>query len=546
MLQGKSNAVRIISIAVTAVFMFVSILASTESVSAASKLKVTVTKKTIYVGQTTKLKANRNVKWKVSKHKVAKLTGIKKRTVKVKGLKPGIVYVTAKAGKKTKKIKIIVKTPEKLTLITSKDIIGLGEYCSVTVKSANPPDVSFSSSDSKIASVSNRGLVQGLSLGSVTITATSKKDKLVKGSITIDVVSARAGTLTLNVDLSDGENYPEGKVAKAWLPVPQSDEHQVISNIQYDLQPDVEGIQNTAPGATAEYTWDSDGGKQLYIEWDDNTLPEERKVNLSYHLYRREAVRPENIASMEKGGINREDFKNEFKTLYWRGPLDSGIIKETADQIVKDYNAKTVYEKAFAIYDWMCDNITRYDDVSKPLKSDIPSILEVKKANTCIEVSAVFAALCCAEGIPARSLYGIRFINANGIPSANCRAEFYLPGYGWATADPALAIKQSWGHESDYLNPDSPERVLWEGIKDKYWINAEENWICLNKGHDIWLDPLQETDTGGEYLEVLNPDGTINYYILPFVEVGGQYLSVGKFKYGYTIAEEDPLDCGCL
>jgi hypothetical protein len=86
----------------------------------------------------------------------------------------------------------------------------------------------------------------------------------------------------------------------------------------------------------------------------------------------------------------------------------------------------------------------------------------------------------------------------------------------------------------------------WLAMKDLYWGNAEENWICLNTGHDITLDPPQKMNTGGEYIEVLNPDNTINYYALPYVEVDDQYLSVGKYKYGYTYEYEDPLDCGCL
>lgn len=538
MLQSKSTATRVISIAVIFIFLFVSIFASTESVAAATKLKVTASKKAIYVGQTVKFKANKNVKWSVSSKKVAKLTKIKKRTVTVKGLKAGTVYVKAKAGKKYKKIKITVRKPKKLTLTTTKDVIGLGDKCSVNVLSVKKSDVSFSSSDSKVATVSSRGLVEGQSPGLVTITAVSKTDKMVKGSIVIEVVPARAGTATLNVDLSDPENFPEGKVTKLWLPVPQSDEYQSITRVEYD-----------APDATAELTTDSDGGKQLYIEWSESTPPEKRKVSLSYHLYRRAAVHNEAIDSIPAKTVDAKALGLEryLEPTYWSGDPQSGIIKETADEIVKAYKAETVYEKAFAIYDWMCDNLTRYDDVSKPLKGEIPLILESMKANTCIEVSAVFSALCRAEGIPARCLYGLRFINANGIPSVNCRAEFYLPEYGWVSADPALAIKQSWGHESEYLGPNAPERALWEDIKDKYWVNAEENWICLNKGHDVWLDPKQETPPGEDYLEVLNPDRSINYYALPYAEYDGQYVSVAKYKFGYdTFIEEDPLDCGCL
>ena len=544
MQQSKSNVMRSLSVAITVLLLIVSILASTESVSAASKLKVTVSSKTLYVGQTVKLKANKNVKWSVSNKKIAKLTGVKKRSVTLKGLKAGTVYVKAKAGKKYRKIKITVKksnAPKTIKLMATRDVLGVGEFCTVSVASVTPSgasrDVNYSSSDTSIATITSRGFVTAYSPGTTTITASSRKNPKVKGTIDITVLPTEAATLTLNVDLS-GEGVPEGKVTKVWLPVPQNDDYQVISNIRYVVP---EGAKE------AKLTYDSDGGKQLYIEWGEDIAQADRKVSLSYLVYRRASVRPENIASLEKNiEINKADFKNEFKNLYWRGSLDSGIIKQTADQIVKDYNATTVYEKAFAIYDWMCDNITRYDDVSKPLKGDVASILEEKKANTCIEVSGVYAALCCAADVPARSLYGVRFINPNGIPSANCRAEFYLPGYGWVPADPALAIKKSWGHESEYLSPDAPKRAEWESIKDHYWINAEENWVCLNKGHDITLDPPQEADTGGEYIEVLNPDNTINYYILPYVEIDGQYVSVGKYSNGYTYKYEDPLDCACL
>lgn len=539
--QNKSNGMRLISIALTVMFLLVSVMASTESVSAASKLKITAAKKTIYVGQTVKLKANKNVKWSVSNKKVAKLIYKKKKSVTVKGLKAGTVYVKAKAGKKYRKIKITVKksdAPKKIKLMATRDELGIGEFCTVSVASVTPSgasrSVNYSSSDSSIATVTSRGFVQALSPGVATITASSKKNSKVKGKIDISVLPARAGVITLNVDLSNVESE---ETVKAWLPVPQSDELQNISNIQYD-----------APGAKeAIFTYDSDGGRQLYIEWDKNTAAADRKIKLSYHLYRKAAVRPDNLASLEKGEVNRDEFEAELKELYYSGSFESGIVKDTADSIVKEYNANTVYEKAFAIYDWMCDNLTRYDDVTKPLKGDVETCLKEMKANTCIEVSAVFAALCRAEGIPARSLYGVRFINKNGIPSPNCRAEFYLPGYGWVAADPALAIKQSWGHESDYLTPDAPERALWEGIKDKYWGDAEENWICLNKGHDIWLNPPQAENTSGDFMEVVNPDGSINYYIMPYVEVDGKFLSVGKYKYNYDLfEEEDPLDCSCL
>ena len=66
MQQGKTIVTRSISIEVAVLFLIVSVMAAAESADAASKLKVSVTRKTIYVGQTAKLTANTNVKWSVS------------------------------------------------------------------------------------------------------------------------------------------------------------------------------------------------------------------------------------------------------------------------------------------------------------------------------------------------------------------------------------------------------------------------------------------------------------------------------------------------
>ena len=533
---------RAISIAVTVIFLLVSVLASTESVSAASKLKITVTKKTIYVGQTAKLKANKNVRWSVSKRKVAKLTKIRKKTVTVKGLKAGTAYVTAKAGKKTKKIKIIVKpAPKKINLMATNDVIGVGEFCTVFVKSVTPSGasskVSFSSSDKSVATVSDKGLVMGLSPGSVTITAKSIVSSKIKAKINIKVVAAKAGIIKLQVDLSDESRYPAGKTAKVWLPVPQNDDHQYISAIRCD-----------APGAKSSVlTSDSDGGKQYYIEWDADTRPADRKATLSYHIYRRAVVRDEALASKEKSLDKAplpEEAKKQLNPTYWSGSLTSGIVKETADSIVAAAGAKTVYAKALAIYDWMCDNMVRTDDKTV-IFGDVVSILEGKRnAGSCMDMNSVFVALCRAEGIPARNLFGLRF--TTGGP--NCRAEFYLPGYGWVPADPALAIKQGRGLDAP---PRNDHNATWEGIKDKYWGSGEENWICLNMGRDIILNPPQSVVTD-EYLEVLNPakDGksTINLYMFPYGEFDGRYIPCqdrGNFKYEYSFDEEDPVDCGC-
>lgn len=542
MLQNRSKATRFLSVAIAVIFLLVSILACTEPVNAVSKLKITASKKTIYVGQTLKVKANKNVKWSVSNKKIARLTGTKKKQVTVKALKKGTVYVKAKAGKKTVKVKLTIKAksavkgPTKINILATRDTIGIGENCSVFVDSVVPEsesrDVIFSSSNEKVAVISSSGLVTGISKGEATLTATSKVNKNTKASVNIRVVPTKAGTVTLNIDMSDEERYPAGEKAKVWVPIPVTDDNQSITTIRYDK--DIASIRNNSAGE-----------KQLYIEWGEDVAPADRKTSLSYHIYRKAIVRDEDLRSKEKGSVNRAQFAEELKETRWSGNLTSGIVKETADKIVRDAHATTVYDKAHAIYDWMCDNLVRTDDKTV-IFGDVASILKGERnAGSCMDMNSVFVALCRAEGIPARDPFGLRF--TTGGP--NCRAEFYLPGYGWVPADPALAIKQGRGLDAP---PKHDHDRTWENIKDNYWGSAEENWICLTNARDVTLDPPQSvvTETYKEVLNPVNSQGvsTLNLFMFPYGEYGDQYIpcqDTANFKYKYSFEEEDPLDCGC-
>ena len=67
------------------------------------------------------------------------------------------------------------------------------------------------------------------------------------------------GTVTNEIDMS---NYPKGDVIRLWLPVPQSDEYQTIQAVKNDV---------------GEITTDELGNQMLYVEWDANTEPADRK-----------------------------------------------------------------------------------------------------------------------------------------------------------------------------------------------------------------------------------------------------------------------------
>ena len=541
MQQSKSVFMRSISIALTLMFLLVSILACTESVSAASKLKVSVTKKTIFVGQTVQLKANKNVKWSISNKKIGKLTKVKKKSVTVKGLKAGNVYVKVKSGKEVKKIKITVRSyvPKSIKLATSKEVLGKGQYCTVSVKSVTPSyasaDVEFSTSDDSVATVNNVGFVQGLKPGKATITATSIKDSSIKDSIDITVVDARAGTLSVEIDMTDAEKYPAGKAVKAWFEVPVTDENQSIRNVNHE-----------AKSATFEgIVKDSSGAQAYYVEWGPDVAPKDRVATLSFHVYRKE-VWHRDLRSREKGKVNTKDkdLMMWLRQTEYSGSLTDGIVKETADKIVSDAKAKTVYDKAHAIYLWVCENITCDKTMPNRELGDVVTILssEEKKAGSCIDINSIFVSLCNAEGIPARESFGYKIYEDPAKLGQNCRAEFYLPGYGWVEVDPAMPLGRVMNGVEDKGTPE------WEDVKEIYWTSGSPDWICQNHGRDLTFESPAEMNAAPGYM--VNPDGKLNHFMFPHGEYDGQYIPgwgsyPSEFKYQYKFEAEDPLECGC-
>lgn len=252
-----SSKKRLTALLVAFAFLLGTFAVGTETVSAASKLKVSPTHKTVYVGSKVTIKANKKVKWSVSgKKKIVKIVSKKSKKnkkVTVKAYKSGTAYVKAKYGKKTKKIRITVrsKVPTKINVVSTETGIGVGNHCTVKVKSVSPSyaskSVTWSSSNTKIATVNASGLVKGVKPGVATITATSKMSKAKKGSVKIRVLKTLSGTVTMTTSVTDETKFPKGKVTRVWIPVPQTDRDQTVapSTIQCKAEKATEGPKET-------------------------------------------------------------------------------------------------------------------------------------------------------------------------------------------------------------------------------------------------------------------------------------------------------------
>nr|MCR4716392.1 Ig-like domain-containing protein [Lachnospiraceae bacterium] len=177
---------RIIAFAVVTVMLINCFLSSVgEGVvsNAATKVKLSATKKTLTVGSSAVLKVKntkKKVTWSTSKKSVCTVKKKTKYKATIKAKKVGTATITAKVNKKKYKCKVTVKAEpvavSSISLSSSKEIILVGEYAFVdnviTPKSATNKAVTWTSTNTSVCDVNN-GVIYGKSAGNAVVTATA-------------------------------------------------------------------------------------------------------------------------------------------------------------------------------------------------------------------------------------------------------------------------------------------------------------------------------------------------------------------------------------
>jgi len=310
--------------------------------------------------------------------------------------------------------------------------------------------------------------------------------------------------------------FPEG-ATRVWLPVPSV-------NAVYQKT-----IDNAWSGnaSTARIEHDGRYGAGLfYAEW----TPAEK--NPVIELYSRFATR-DHAVDLSSVPLPTLRLSAEEHAFYTEGtehmPID-GIVKETAQKITK--GAKTDYQKAKAIYEWIVDNTFRDPKTRGCGVGDIKTMLETGNlGGKCADINALYVGLARAAGLPARDVYGVRVAKSQfgyrslGAGTANitraqhCRAEVYLGGFGWVPVDPADVRKVALEEPPANLPILDPKVVAARKTLFGAW---EMNWLAYNVAHDIALPgargPMLEflmypqAETAAGRLDCLDPE-TFKYTI---------------------------------
>ena len=203
------------------------------------------------------------------------------------------------------------------------------------------------------------------------------------------------------------------------------------------------------------------------------------------------------------------------------GPI-GGPVKELSEKITR--GKTTVLARARAIYDWVCENMFRDPKTIGCGKGDVCLLLQ-KPGGKCTDISSVFIALARASGVPAREVFSVRLgkkPQQDVTTWQHCWAEFFLPGYGWVSVDPADVRKMMLVKKLD-LKDDKTKYY-----RDYFWGNIDPYRVVIAHGRDVVLNPAQQGP----------PLNTFGY---PYAEVGGQpidFYDPSTFVYRITYREQ--------
>jgi transglutaminase-like putative cysteine protease len=280
----------------------------------------------------------------------------------------------------------------------------------------------------------------------------------------------------------------EGKISKIWIPLPQSDSYQAISELK------IESPFSYTTHRDSEY-----GNEYAYLEVPAAKIGSSTEVRVNFQARRQEhrvaLAGNENAASMGAGTGNLQRFLQPDR----RVPLQ-GVIGELSAQETR--GIQDPLAKARAIYDYVIATM-RYDKSGTGWGNGDAIWACTAKRGNCTDFHSLFIGMMRAAGIPARFEIGFPLPadqHAGTIPGYHCWAQFYIDRYGWIPVD----ASEAWKHP---------------GKKDYFFGAHDDNRLQFSVGRDIRLDPPQQ----GEPL---------NYFIYPYAELDGKPLSLeSKFSF---------------
>jgi transglutaminase-like putative cysteine protease len=282
---------------------------------------------------------------------------------------------------------------------------------------------------------------------------------------------------------------PEAHALHLWIPLPQSDSYQTISDLTID-----------SPIPYSRHRESQYHNEYLYLQPTATQLQHPVEVLMRFRVARREH-RVSLDPSVDPPGT--PPTKVEL-ARYLRPdrliPLN-GVIADLSRQETQGVTEPLA--KARKIYDYVVATM-RYEKSGTGWGHGDAIWACTAKYGNCTDFHSLFIGMARAAGIPARFEIGFPLPenqHEGTIAGYHCWAEFYVQPYGWIPVD----ASEAWKY------PD----------KRDYFFGAHDaNRVQFTMGRDIRLDPAQQ----GERL---------NYFIYPYAEVNKKPFTALDYKFTF-------------
>ena len=278
-----------------------------------------------------------------------------------------------------------------------------------------------------------------------------------------------------------------GQTARIWLPVPPSNEDQEIKALGQQLPAKAKSARET------KY-----GNEIMYLEAEANA---DGKIPLAvtYRVSRREVKADFNANVPDKEGVDLF-LKPDAKVPVGGKPLTLLEGKKLPPEQL---------ELARLLYDVVNDHMRYSKEGTGWGRGDAVWACDSKYGN-CSDFHSLFISLSRSQKLPAKFEIGFPLPEKRGkgeIAGYHCWAKFKPEGKGWVPVDISEANK----------NP---------RMKDYYFGNLTENRVTFSVGRDLILVPKQD-------------GAALNFFVYPYVEVGGKAWADDKIERRFTYEDVD-------
>lgn len=193
-------------------------------------------------------------------------------------------------------------------------------------------------------------------------------------------------------------------------------------------------------------------------------------------------------------------------------PTSGELVDKVRADLPKATKKQDPMARARVIYDYVIDNM-EYKKAGNGWGNGDLGWACTEKYGNCTDFHALFTSLARAEGIPARFEIGFPIPEdkkESEIPGYHCWVKFHAPKVGWFPIDASEADK-------------NPEK------RDLFFGTQPADRITFTVGRDLELGAGHTA-------------GPLNYFIHPYVEVGGKpYLKMTK-TYSFKEVLPQPKD----